>query len=283
MDVKQITWLVHPGILRYTAERLPAEIRAQGMSCLEFDIPSPYDPPELPDLSDQCVVLYGPIEFLRRFNPDGRFQPGNLGKNDRTNVTAYMSNLPLHWFMNWRGVFTTWSMFKQDGPIWLHRFHLAKPVLDRVFIRPNSGFKTFTGQCIRGDEWAHDIETMDQLTGVMDETLIMVAPPIDIQGEFRFVIADGKVIAGSEYRWDGKLDVRRDYPAECFEMAKQVAEHPWQVDVAYTCDVALTNEGAKLVELNGFSAAGLYACDIPKVVTGVSAAAYNERFPSDLD
>ena len=95
------------------------------------------------------------------------------------------------------------------------------------------------------------------------------------------MIADGKVIAGSEYRWDGKLDIRRDWPQECWDLADQVAKHPWQVDIAYTCDVALTNSGPKIVELNGFSCAGLYACDLNLVVKGVSDAAlkdWNESY-----
>lgn len=127
-----------------------------------------------------------------------------------------------------------------------------------------------------------DIDSLDKLSAVMDETMIMVAPAQNIQGEFRFVVANGRVIAGSEYRWDGKLDIRRDWTPECEELAQRVASHPWQIDIAYTCDVALLEDSVKLVELNGFSCAGLYACDLDKVVQGVSEAAIREFNGDDI-
>jgi hypothetical protein len=189
-----------------------------------------------------------------------------------------MSNLPLEWFLNSGAVFMTWAMFK----------HRAVDIFEHhntngLFIRPNSGFKTFAGQRVLRSELAEHINTLDQISSVMPDTMIMVNPCQDIKGEFRFVIADSKVVAGSEYRWDGKLDVRRDWPHECEELATQVAQHDWQVDTVYTCDVALLNDGkVKIVELNGFSCAGLYACDLDKVVEGVSAAALKEWNGEDL-
>lgn len=188
-----------------------------------------------------------------------------------------MSNLPLDWFMNRDGVFMTWAMFKQRRREFFYSWDS-----DRIFIRPNSGFKTFAGTPIKYGELDDEINSLDQLSSVMDETMIMVAPAQKIQGEFRFVIADGKVIAGSEYRWDGKLDIRRDWTPECEELAQRVASHPWQIDIAYTCDVALLEDSVKLVELNGFSCAGLYACDLDKVVQGVSEAAIREFYGHDL-
>jgi hypothetical protein len=223
---------------------------------------------------DECSVLFGAHSFVKSVNPKGAFQPGHLGVNDRTQATAYMSNLPLEWFLNRRATFMTWSMFKQRvDELW--------QIHDGLFIRPNSGLKTFAGQRIKRYDPEETIATLDEHSAVMDETLILYNPLVDIQGEFRFVIADGQVIAGSEYRWDGKLDIRRDWPPICEALAQQVASHPWQVDIAYTCDVALVAGKAWLVELNGFSCAGLYACDLDKVVEGVSQAALKE-FRGDL-
>lgn len=235
-----------------------------------------YDP--IDPITDAPVVLYGSHQFVKATNPDGRFQPGGLGVNDRTAVTAYMSNLPLDWFLNKTGQFMTWSMFKQQA---VEIFDAAAS--RTLFIRPNSGFKTFAGQVIYLGTLDTDIETLDQLTGVMNDTLIFYNYVEKIEGEFRFVIVDGKVVTGSEYRWDGCLDIRIDYPESCFRLAQLVAEQPWQVDIAYTCDIALTEKGPKIIELNGFSCAGLYACDLEKVVCAVSDAALKEwRGDADL-
>jgi hypothetical protein len=47
--------------------------------------------------------------------------------------------------------------------------------------------------------------------------------------------------------------------------------------MVYVCDVAWTDERqrARLIELNSFSSSGLYACDTRKIVSAVSAAAWN--------
>lgn len=229
----------------------------------------------MPDLefdAQDCVVIYGSHQFNRAVAKVRQYQPGSLGLVDRTEVNAYMSNLPLEWFLNRHGVMTTWAQFQARKDFWFKLFPG-----ERVFVRPNSGFKVFTGTTVTLDEWDYDIQGLEKCTGVMRETPMMVAPAQEIKGEFRFVVAEGKVIAGSEYRWDNVLDIRRDWPQECFDLAEQVAQHEWQVDIAYTCDVALTPEGAKVVEVNSFSCAGLYACDLELVVDGISLAAWREH------
>lgn len=269
-----ITWILDNQILErltYGSQTLPDTIRARGHKIIGVERNSDGSYPIVDACHDECAVLFGSHSFVKAVNADGRFQPGALGVNLRTRASSYMSNLPLDWFLNREGRFMTWAMFK----------HRAKELFyehdtNMMFVRPDSGFKTFAGQRIKFGTIEDDISTLDQTSGVMADTLILINPGIEIQSEFRFVIADKQVIAGSEYRWDGKLDVRRDWPQECWDMAQSVAEHDWQVDIAYTCDVALTNLGPRIVELNGFSCAGLYACDLNKVVDGVSAAAFRE-------
>jgi len=227
---------------------------------------------------ESAVVVYGSHEFIRAINPKGQFQPGALGLNEKTRASAYMSNLPLEWFLNRDGIFMTWAMFKRRAKELFYIYDC-----DTLFIRPDSGFKVFAGQTVKFGTLTDDLNSLDQLSGVMDETMILVNTTQNLLGEFRFVIADRKVVTGSEYRWDNKLDIRRDWPAECEALARKVAEHEWQVDIAYTCDVALLEDGPKLVELNSFSCAGLYACDLSKVVQSVSQAAIREFLGDDVD
>lgn len=280
MESKPVKWVVDDNILRtYRTRQITDVIRDLGYELhqVTWDPLSPLDP--IPFSADDCVVLYGTHQFVRAVQKQYQFQPGALGVTDRTCVAQYMSNLPLDWFLNRDAIMTTWGIFKQRREDWFFMFGGKQ---DRVFVRPNSGFKTFAGQCIRWSHIDHDIATIDKLSSAMDDTLILVNGDLEIKGEFRFVIADGKVIAGSEYRWDGILDIRSDYPEECRQFAEKVAQHPWQVDIAYTCDVALTLDGPKLVELNGFSCAGLYACDLEAVVHGISSTAWREWSGDDV-
>lgn len=268
-DVK---WIVDTSILENRVNgNLVGILREKGYEVFQCAFFKNTPLPVLPDWEEECVVIYGSHQFNRAVQAARKYQPGSLGLVSRTEVNSYMSNLPLEWFLNAQGVMTTWSQFQKRKDFWFTIFPG-----DRVFVRPNSGFKIFTGTTISREEWDYDITGLDKCSGVMTETPMMVAPAQNIQGEFRFVIADRKVVAGSEYRWDNVLDIRRDWPDECWELAQQVAQHEWQVDIGYTCDVALTPEGAKVVELNSFSCAGLYACDLELVVDGISLAAWRE-------
>lgn len=222
------------------------------------------------------TVFWGPHKMVR--DHAAQFVPGSFGLVDGARVSHYMTHLPRDWFLNSVNFLTTWGDFQNRHAYW---FALCG---GSVFIRPDSGTKTFAGQTIARADYEHEVNSLRQLSKMPAETLIWLARVQPLRGEFRFVVANGRVIAGSEYRWDNVLDIRSDYPAECLALAQQVAEHPWQLDRAYTVDVALTpiRDSARrgyeprVVELNGFSCAGLYACDLDLVVAGISEAAIAE-------
>lgn len=137
------------------------------------------------------------------------------------------------------------------------------------FIKPLSGLKEFTGQVANWDDKLSHLH-------IEPETLCVIASPKEIQAEFRYIIAERRVVTGSEYRWDDVLDVRRDTLPECDALAAKIAAAPWQADIVYVCDIAMTNEGPKVIELNAFSSSGLYACDTYKIVEAVGRAAMKE-------
>jgi hypothetical protein len=114
---------------------------------------------------------------------------------------------------------------------------------------------------------------VDRIVGVgmvEDDDLILISSKKNIKCESRFVIVDQKVVAGSTYRYDGKLDIRSDYFDGAKKVAEAMASLDWQPDVCYTCDIALHNDKFKIIELNIFSCAGLYACDLEKVINAVN-------------
>lgn len=151
---------------------------------------------------------------------------------------------------------------------------------DAIFIRPDAVTKAFAGFLIPKTELAREFSALDQISNPDPEMLVVVAPPKNIRAEFRFVIVDRQVVTGSEYRWDGKMDVRIDVHPDCEAMAWQVAQRPWQPDIAYTCDVALVEiDGVivpRVIELNTMSCSGLYACDTRKIVAALEKAAWAE-------
>lgn len=215
------------------------------------------------------TVLYGTVGFIEKCNK--QFTPGAFGKTTNMNCNVYYNQIPNDWLLNGDHVIVTFGYLKQFTNRLFNIFDT-----DRLFIRPVSGFKTFTGMVITTTNSEFELNASMQLTSVTAETMVIVAKARDLKGEFRFVIADRKVVTGSEYRWDNILDVRADYPEQCRDLAQKVADLQWQPDSAYTCDVALTEHGPKVIEINSFSCAGLYACDLNAVVDAITALAVKE-------
>jgi hypothetical protein len=141
-----------------------------------------------------------------------------------------------------------------------------------IFLKPFSNAKVFTGLSITEEEFDHEVNCLRQIQRPDEHLLCVVAPVKEIVGEYRFVVVDRKVITASQYRWDGKLDVRIDIPDVCRAMAEEVASLPdWQPDDAYVVDVAHLPDGsARVIEMNALSTSGLYACDTRAVVAAVT-------------
>ena len=214
---------------------------------------------------DRPVVLYGPHQFIKKLRSS--FNPGAFCNEHNLRFSVFSANLPQDCMLNRLDVvkylpFSHVKMFEE------YRFA-------PFFLRPDVVTKTFAGHIVYE---ALDISTLEQCTSVSDDTWCVVAPERSIIAEFRYVIVNGKVITGSQYRRDNVLDVRIDTMPGADKLAQAIAEYEWQADTVYVCDIAETPYGFKVIELNSFSCAGLYACDKRKIALAVSEAAELEFY-----
>lgn len=269
----KVNWVVDTYILesRSTQGDLLGDIQKAGHNLhitkyVPFADEQDYGPEEW---VKEPTVLYGTHGFLNKCKKP--FFPGAYGLGQNLNCAMYYAHVPNEWMLNEDFVMLPFQVIKNDPWRIFNLFGASK-----FFIRPNSGFKTFAGMVVDAHDVHHQLSGSQQLTSVMPDTICLVAPVIELKGEFRFLVVGGKVVDGSEYRWDGKLDIRLDYDMDCFRMADRMAQHSWQPDAIYTCDVALTDKGPKIIELNSFSCAGLYAMNKRKVVDAVSKFAWRE-------
>jgi len=224
---------------------------------------------DIPYNTDECVVLYGPIKFIRTKNKG--YIPGAFGFKSDTNSSYYMSQIDTNHFFNDDAVYLPF------GSILNKKDQLQKIFGKHIFIRPDSGFKTFTGFHVKIDDLEAELSSTLQISNPSPHEMCLVAKAKSILGEYRLVVCDGKVITGSQYRWDDKLDVRIDVHDEAWKFAdKYVAKADWQLDSCYVVDIFLGEDGPKIGEFNSFASAGLYNCDINKIVNAVCNTAEKE-------
>lgn len=145
--------------------------------------------------------------------------------------------------------------------------HLAR-VGREVFVRPVADSKEFAGRVFSRGAFYRWIKEAEQEGSqhVPPDTEVLVAPVVrDIHSETRFWVVDGNVVTWSLYKRGGKPFQSEDVDPSVVSFARALAMR-WCPSPAFVVDVAVTDDGPKVVEANCLSAAGFYAGDMQKLV-----------------
>jgi hypothetical protein len=136
-------------------------------------------------------------------------------------------------------------------------------------VRPDSPLKPFSGRVVSVDDLS--LAKLDHGFYYEDETLpVVVAPLRDIGSEWRFVVVSGNVVAGSGYDPTTRAPIAASLDSSVASFASNVASSlPAPADV-YILDVCECDGAYRLLELNPFGGADLYACDPIATITAVS-------------
>lgn len=147
--------------------------------------------------------------------------------------------------------------------------------LDRVFVRPDSPLKPFSGRVL--DTESITLASLDHGFYFDDETIPIVAAPVrNVGREWRFVVVGSDVVAGSSYD-PSTRSATPDVPeGRAWMFADSVVSRVTSPAEVYIVDVCESDGGIRLLELNPFGGADLYACNASKVVDTVSEVALHE-------
>jgi len=149
---------------------------------------------------------------------------------------------------------------------------------ERIFIKPDENDKNFTGQLIAKNRLEDWIKIENSFGEIDKDCLCVVAKPVSIDREYRFIIADRKVLTGSQYKANRVLDVNEYYPDQAAEYAEIVANSTeWQPHSIYVMDIAKMIDGSfKLIEIGSVNCAGYYRSDIKKIIYKMNEIAERE-------
>lgn len=143
---------------------------------------------------------------------------------------------------------------------------------DALFVRPDSPLKPFSGRVLPID--GITLQALDHGFYYDDEHLLVVAaPPQAVGHEWRFVVVDQALVAGSAYLAEGRAASAEAIPQAVQDFAAHVAAELEPPERVYVLDVCESEAGLRLMELNPFSGADLYGCDLRSVIAAVSAVA----------
>jgi hypothetical protein len=263
------TWLIEANVEGLPTESNQAEIRRQGMKChivKQLPLPAPKDIAGSESLPmDCCVIFLGTLTLMRHIHASRRWRPGGWCHFEDLACSTYYAHF---------------------GPFLLNREYALLPIAEAVrladnlfkryadngvvFVRPNSVDKSFTGTLTDRSSFTSKFFG----TGFDPTTLILVARPKKLSREWRLLVANSKVIAGSQYRNANDREDLPGYPDEVHQFVMNVLQNvAWRPAPLFIMDVCESEDGLRLLELNSFGCSGHYLADKRAIVQTASELA----------
>ncbi len=267
MSPAGVHWLIEAGVFPATAPRVIGSLEAVGCPWTRYedDMPRSALPPD-----DACVIFWGSLGAAYGERVAARWTPGAIGDADRFRCSVYHPYLAFL-LANQDSVFSTVRELVDRTAAVLAP--VGSPA--RIFVRPDSPLKPFSGRQLAASSVS--LEALDYGYYYDDEHLpVVVSSAKQIGPEWRFVLADGEVIASCEYGADRRAR-GTGVPQAAHDLAQQVATADWQPAPMYILDIAHVGGSPRVMELNPFSGADLYHCDADAVVRAATRIAARLR------
>lgn len=157
-------------------------------------------------------------------------------------------------------------------------FFFEKFDTQRLFIRPDSEQKTFSGQLITLDQLrGHELKELLKIA-TMDPSII-IARDQPIVSEHRFFLSENTIISACQYKSRSKFQLLAETPSSAHEIAEFVARHHWLPAPIFTADICLLANGeCKLVEINPFNSSSFFLTNIEKIFLKAEELACSEYY-----
>ena len=271
-----LTWLIERGVYKDYESELYAETRRQSIECHFVDYRPGKSPPN--DIAGfnglgSDIVFIGSHPMTHQIQRHRNWNPGGWCNFDNLKCSTYykhfgpfMLNSPFRTLTGVDALQRQADLFDEFG------------VDDEIFVRPNGVEKLFPGAVVHVDNFPQAISS----TRFDPATQIVVASPVEIEREWRAVIAGDSAIAVSQYRDSGAIAMMPGCPAIVNEFCQQVlSDVQWRPAPIFVMDVCESNDGLHVLELNSFSCSGLYRCDLATIVRVATRMANGNPAPKN--
>ena len=265
----KVTWVIENGVFSGSGTAVSNAAKAAGHTVVPWD-DRWWSDTQWPELSTGPVVFRGCLENAARVATEIAWKPGSFCDTAAFACSAWYPNAK-PWLIHDEWKATTVKELTDDPAKVLS----STGITGSVFIRPDSPLKPFSGRVLAVD--AISLRSLDHGFYYDDLDLpVIVATVKSVSREWRYVVVDGQVVAGSSYEADSRKATSDDPGGESWAFAQSVAESLKAPDSVYVVDVCEAGGELRLLELNPFSGADLYACKADIVVEEVSRCAEEE-------
>ena len=238
------------------------------------------------DHATECVFPYGSIQFLKWVTTSPAISSFFQGDKGVLNAFFDLRRLAWSFYASHWGKYLLSDKFVilPYGEL-LRRKDWAYEIFGdsekkAIFVRPVENDKVFTGKVIWRDTFDQDIRKAGYNVEMdfSPEMLVVIAEPKKVLKEWRLAVVNGKVVSCGLYNVDGWHAENAGEGCDdqrVMDLAKQIAEDPWQPCGAYVMDVCSTKDDlVKLLEIGSINSAGWY---------GMSISAIAKALQEDVD
>ena len=163
------------------------------------------------------------------------------------------------------------------------RFADVEPRWDPMFLRPCQDTKSFAGEVTtwaKFSTWRNSVLALkddeDLFVTINADTSVAYASLKHIRSEHRFWVVDGRVVTDSTYKVGQRVIYLRETDGEARSFAQRMA-NLYAPARAFVLDVAMTEGGPKVIEVNCVNDSGFYAADMNAFVDAIEGM----DFPND--
>lgn len=261
-----VIWVLEPDIFPETHVPIRNAIRNRGHRLVEWSDAWWSDgvPAQVPSTS---IVFHGSLGNAARIASDLHWTPGSFCPVESFRCSSWYESAR-QWLVHKDWHICTANELVARAPM------IAKQLgaTDRIFVRPDSPLKPFSGRVVEIADLT--LAKLDHGFYYDDDTIPVVVAPIQIIGkEWRFVIANRTVITGSAYDPKTRKPLLAQLDSAAANFASRVAASISEPETVYILDVCECNDQLRLLELNPFGGADLYACDATAIIDSVSVIA----------
>lgn len=242
---------------------LAEEVKRQGME-VEVIKYAPFESGTYKIFENQCVLFQGSLNLARQAMQEIKWYPGPWLTAENYECTKYYVPLGKYLFNDQYIMLPVGEIPRRTE--WL--YNVAFGGHDHLFFRPSSGLKTFTAKLMDREALKTEWDWIKEFTN--PEDIVVVSTPKNIQAEWRMVCYKDGVVAGCQYKKNGRSVRQAGYPEAVEAIATDVAK-AYVPDPMFIVDICQGADDAYyLLEINSFSCGGLYACEMAPIVAKAS-------------
>jgi len=278
-----VKWLIEEGTFSEDIDSIVKEVRSQGMIAEKVRY-KPFGSGNYDQFdNNDCVIVLGSINLVKQIQKEKPWVPGSFANFPNFDCLTYYAHF---------------------GPYLLNHDYHIMPLREvsrryedlyekygRMFIRPCSGTKNFTGQILIPDSVCRYEDQYGK-----PELPVIISSAKEIRQEYRMFCSGNKFIAGSMYYndqgqyhtealkttiqnlVDGKFGNDDHHAINAISYTENILkEVKWKPDNIFCMDIAIDALGHPyLLEINSFSCSGWYKAPPGPIVAEAARLAIEE-------